>query len=257
MSAAAGLVTGQRYGLKGKELNLYADYIAQVTQSMYNPETRMQLLNSMAVRTAFPFQSFAGEMFRHIRTLSGKGGGLPLDAKQRFWHISNLIIGTIIINFISERARGRKLMTAGSFIPLVGGEVDKQISKVQGALAKKAGAPYERTPYGRAPIAPMQDVDRLVSAITSGITNGDFSKIRREVVFWGMGLGGIGGAGQVNKTVDGLIALEKGRVEDVRGRKLFDVKDWSAVWRGPYGTPEGIEYKRKKSTVKMRPSIRK
>jgi len=178
MSAAAGLYKGKQYGLTGKNLNLYADYIAQVTQSMYNPETRMRLLNSMAVRTGFPFQTFPGEMFRHLRTLTGKGGGLPLNMRQRLGHVINLIIGTLIVNYINKKVRGRNLQTIGSFIPLVGGFVDEMI-------ARASGKQYWGT---RMPVAPAEDIRKLVDASVRAVKHGDLSKLRRELIFWGAGV---------------------------------------------------------------------
>ena len=243
-SIAAGLEKGKQYGLEGEQLWLYADYIGQVTQSMYNPETRMQLLNSMATRAAFPFQSFAGEMFRHLRTLTGKGGGLPLNKRQRLGHILNLIIATFVVNEINERARGRKLVTVGTFIPLVGGFVDEQLARAYNAVLKRVGKKGARFRPGRVPIAPMEDIKRLTDAARDLIQHGNPTRFRRELVFWGAGLSGIGGAGQMNKFIDGMVALEKGYVEDVAGRKLFKVESWSALWRGPWGTPEGKAYKR-------------
>jgi hypothetical protein len=247
MSASAGFAKGRQYGLKGEELKLYADYIGQVTQSVYNAEARMQLLNSMAVRGGFPFQTFTGEMFRHIRTFTGKGGGLPLKMRQRLGHIINLIVGAIIINAINQKARGRDLMTVGSFIPLVGGFVDETLDKAYNAIMKKAGRPTKKTYGSRSPIAPFEDVRRLADAAANVIKYGNFQKFRRELVFWASGFAGIGGAGQVNRMIDGLIALEKGYVTDVKGKKLFEVNDWNAIWKGPWGTKEGMEYNKPKT----------
>ena len=110
----------------------------------------------------------------------------------------------------------------------------------QKEVAKMLGIDPDASVFGgRAPIAPFEDVERIVKASTDVIEYGNFNRFRKELIFWSAGLSGIGGAGQANRIIDGLTAIEKGYVEDVRGRKLYDIKGWDAVWApivGPWGT---------------------
>ena len=249
-ATSAGLLQGKQYKLKGKDLEMYADYIGQVTQSLYNPEARMLLLNSMAVRANAPFQSFPGEMFRHARTIAGKGGGLPLTKKQRFQHVANMLVAMTIGSFLATR--GFKKLTVGAWLPLVGGIIDEQLDKLVGTYLASEGKHKIRT-QGRSPIAPGEDARRMTRAITDAIEYGNLTRLRQELVFWGMGIAGIGGGVQVNRFVDGIIAAEKGFVDDVRGRKLFDLQPWDKLFApivGPWKTESGVEYFKPKEEKK-------
>lgn len=247
VSVAAGLEKGRDYGLTGNDLRLFADYVAQVTQSMYNAESRPQLLNSMAIRLAFPFQTFAFEAWRHVKTIRGAGGGLPLDKRQRAWQLMLLVISGMLLNWIHERMKGKELQTIGSFIPMIGPAVDEQIENVKGVVNKKMGGPAPKN-YGggRSPIAPLEEFRRIGEAVQVAIDTGDFTKVRKEIVFWSMGFAGIGGAGQVNRSVDGLIASEQGYADSASGKVLFPIvgplEKTRAIIGGPYNTEAGRRY---------------
>jgi len=195
LSINAGLKAGKNYGLKGKDLQAFGEYVGQVSQSMYNAETRTMLLNSMMVRLGFPFQTFAYEMWRHIKTMTGRGGGLPLSQRQRLGQAINLVIGSLVVNQITNAARGYDLQTAGSFIPLVGQEADKRISQLLTGQSSYGG---------RSPVAPLEDASKITTAISDFVYKGNFEKLRKELTYWGMGMAGIGGAVQLERMIDAI-----------------------------------------------------
>ena len=241
-SMSAGLEQAKRWGLDKKSARIYADYIGQVTQSMYDTAHRTQLMNSLALRTAFPFQTFSFEMFRHIKNISGKGGGIPLNKTQRVHHAINLVVGTMVINGIHQNLFGKNRQTPGTFIPLAGSMADASIAEVAGLVS---GEPREFA-TGRSPVAPMEDINRMKRAIRDIVNHGNYNRLRKELIFWSMGLKGIGGAGQVNRTIDGLIAAENEVVTDVTGKDMFEIKGSSekirAILFGPYNTGASKEY---------------
>ena len=58
-------------------------------------------------------------------------------------------------------------------------------------------------------------------------------------------MGGIGGAGQINRIIDGIIATEKGYVDSASGERLYDIEGWDKLFApivGPYGTKAGMDY---------------
>jgi hypothetical protein len=251
MSIAAGLKRADRMGMKGSDKKMYAQYIGEVTQSMYDNIGRPQTLNSKFARMVFPFQTFAHEMFRYARTLAGKGGGIPLQQRERFGQAVSLVVGTYLYNQYAEKVFGSKVSSAGSFIPFAGSYVDQKVEDVKGMAMGALDIEGENKSKvgratGRAPVAPLEDVEKLTRAIDVYVKHKNIQPLRKELVFWGMGLAGLGGATQINRTIDGLIAMETGYSASDSGRMRFLVdgkaESARALLGGPFQTKAGQEY---------------
>jgi len=242
-SASAAYADGKKIGLTGEALDMYADTIAQNTQSMYNKEARPVIMNNKSLRLVAPFQTFAFEQYRYAKTLANKGGGIPLEARDRFAQIIRLLAAMFLYSKFSEKVSRRQLNTVGTFIPFVGSLVDEQLSKVGQTIGIK---PREYSGSGKSVIAPFEDAKRAWEAIDAIVQYNNFQPMRKELVKWGMGFSNIGGASTVNRFVDGLIASEQGYQETRSGKVAFPVtstKDKiTSKILGPYGTKAGKEY---------------
>jgi len=132
----------------------------------------------------------------------------------------------------------------------------------------------------RAPFAPIQDFKNMISGTSDMFTgadkeggfkkivskgskgiadfvfSGSMRKLRQAATFYGLGLTGLGGAAQVNRIVEGLIASEKGKYESVSGKEMFKIKGnvekAKAMIMGPYGTAAGKEYLKGKKGMKKK-----
>ena len=242
-SAAASYEQGRKIGLIGQALDMYADTVAQTTQSMYNKEARPVIMNNTSIRLAAPFQTFAFEQYRYAKQLAGKGGGIPLEARDRLAQAMRLIIAMWLFSKFAEETTGRKLNTPGTFVPFLGGAVDEQLSKVGQTVGL---TPREYSGSGRSLLAPLEEGKNVWEATDALVQYGNFTPMRKELVKWGMGLTGVGGASTVNRFVDGIIASQKGYQETRAGRVAFPItstKDKiTAITMGPYATKPGKEY---------------
>jgi len=222
MSFAAGLDAGKKLGFEGEDNLRFANIVAERTQSMYNRGSKPMILNSDIFKTAAPFQTFFMEMNSHAREILGVGG-IPQKTKQRIFMGMNLIVGMYMANLYSNQVRGRPAFTPGSFLPVIGEPLE--------TAGKKALGLERSFTRGRQPIAPLEDVDQLARAmmpaaryVTSYGKDGDIQQLRKSLVFWGLGLSGVGGAAQVNRLVDGLIQSELGFAPTATGRARYPVE---------------------------------
>jgi len=241
-AAAAGYRRAKQLGLKGKDADLFADWLGGATQSRYNREARPILMNNLVLRSSFPFQTYAFELYRYSKTLVGKGGGMPVQANERVNQIAMLLAGMYVYNKYSEATTGRTLNTVGSAIPLVGQAVDVGIQKA-GAAVGLAEAP--RFGSGRAPVAPAEDITTLIEATDAFVNEGNIQPFRKEMIRWGLGFGGVSGAATVNRFIDGMIAVTQGYQITTSGKEAFPVEGVDALFApflGPYSTTAGKRY---------------
>jgi hypothetical protein len=232
MSISVGFELGKSLKLTGEDLDIFAMRMGEVTQSMYNRESKPLLNNSRLFTFVAPFSTYAFECFRLAKRIIGNGGGTPNAPRVRVGMLINLIVATIALNAIQMRLRGKPLQTPGSYIPAVGGLVDMGINKLLDSVfldpkAKKALSYVGIAPGttgGKAPIAPLTEIDYLSSAVKNWIEYGDISGIRNELIKWGTGMAGIPGGIQITRVVDGLIAAEKGYVEDLQGKMKLKIE---------------------------------
>ena len=235
-SYIAGLEKAKGLGYKGDDALWFADLTAARTQSMYNRENRALILNSDITRTIFPFQSFSIEMFNHIKEIGGSGA-FKMIVRQRAGKLFGLIIGMYLANKYSEAITGKSKTTIGTFVPFLGGTVvDPMIAKIKG----------EQYYGGRSPITVIQIGEDIIKGSQDYIKYGSTKRLRKVGVNFGLALKGIGGGGQINNLIDGIMANIDEDVKNVSGDVMFEVKDLESKIKAPifgvWATKEGIEY---------------
>ena len=240
-SYIGGLERAKGLGYKGDDALWFADLSAAKSQSMYNRENRALILNSDITRTIFPFQSFSVEMFNHIKEiglpLTKISGAYKLDTRQRVGKLFGLLVGIWLANLYSEFLTGKKKTTVGTFIPFLGGTVvDPMIAKMKG----------EQYYGGRSPITVIQIGEDIIKGSQDYIKHGSTKRLRKIGVNFGLALGGMGGGGQINNLIDGIMANIDEDVKNVKGETMFEVKDAISKIKAPifgvWATKEGIEY---------------
>ena len=253
-SIAAGLREGRNKGLSGKNLVDFADIVGERTQSMYSRKTRAPILNNLTLRAGTPFQSFAIEMNNHLREIVGNVG-YTAPQRVRLGHAISLIAGMTIAYKYAEMIRGRGLDPIPATVPFFGGML---------SVAAQKAMPGARFGAQRQPLAPLQDVEDIIKGadtkkvlqiigdyVTKGYTTNEWdpnwSKLRRVGTMYGMGMLGISGSAQMNRTIDGIIMNEKGYRETQQNKMAFPLEEsmserTKAVIFGPYSTKLGREY---------------
>ncbi len=236
-SYIAGLDKAKSLGYKGKEALWFADLTTARTQSMYNKENRALILNSDIARTVFPFSSFSVEMFNHLKEITIKASGaMKLTYRQRFGKLFGLLVGLYLSNLYSKAVTGRSKTTIGTFFPFIGNYIDLYIAKAVG----------EEYTGGRNPITVIQIADDIRKGAKNFIEHGDLKKLRKVAINFGLALGGIGGGGQINNLIDGIMANIDEDVKNVKGEVMFEVKDVLSKVIAPifgvWATKEGREY---------------
>ena len=236
-SYVGGLEKGKQLGYKGEDLLKFADLVAARTQSMYNKENRALILNSDIARVVFPFQSFSIEMFNHAKEILTKSKGAQrLKYRQRFGKLFGLLVGIYLSALYSKALTGRTKTTPGTFVPFLGAYVDLMIKKAMG----------EDYYGGRNPITAFQIGENIIEGSKDFIKHGDTKKLRKLGVNFGLALGGIGGGGQINNIIDGLMLTINEDVKAVDGDVLFSTD--SALDKviapifGEWATLAGREY---------------
>lgn len=247
-AGASAFREAKRLGMKERDARTFANYIIESTQSAYNAEARPRLLQNVLVRLEAPFQTFSFELYRYSKTLLGKGGGLPVEKADRLNQGLALIAAMLVTNEFTAKITGRRAGTIGSFLPIIGSYVDERVKDVV-RIAKKGVGIEDKSLFGgstgRAPAAPMQDVEGFIRGLDSLIRYGNWQPLRKEAVKWGMGFSGLGGAATVNRFVDGIIANVQGYVGTRSGKVAFPVEGVDKILApilGPYSTQKGKEY---------------
>lgn len=252
-SFVAGIGRAKGLGYKGQAVIDFADLVAERTQSMYNKENRALILNSDAVKAVFPFQSFAIEMFNHVKEIGTKSGAMQLTISQRFGKLMRLLAGLYLGNKYSEAITGKKKTTAGTFVPFFGQFVDAAISKVTG----------KQDYSGRSPFTAIQQGDELIKGAKDYLKYGDTRRLRKVGVNFGLAGLGIGGGGQINNIIDGVMADINEEVRSASGKRLFGVTDPVSKIKAPifgvWATKGGINYWKERdnadNTNKLMPSF--
>jgi hypothetical protein len=226
-----------RLKLSGRELWEYASEGGAKTQSMYNLADLPGFLRTKEVGQVMPFQTFAFEVFNTVRemnlpvvrrivpktgiyeTISANSIEGKALISKRLKMLARWTAAIVVINAVVDKAIGRKPWEVSSFIPFWG--------YIQGGYAGRAPMPHQY----------MTDVKKGLRDV---IVHGDIKKLRKWLVRYHM-LGGL----QVNRILDGVEAVAKGKVTDVRGRRLYPVKGTAeqlrAISMGPGRTKAGIE----------------
>lgn len=278
MSFVAGLERGKKLGYKGRDIVEFADLVAERSQSMYNRENRAPILNSEITTSAFPFSSFSVEVFNHFKEVATKSrGAMSLTYRQRLGATFRLLTGVYLANQYTQWMVGYDKTTVGTFIPFLGAwadkvlgsdQTEKSIEVVKGLVKyatendiKKLDEATQRIikglgkgNAGRVPVSYIQQIEELVKATKDYINHGSLKKLRKIAVNFGLAAMGVGGGGQLNNIIDGVMADIEGEVKDIKGKKLFEIEDtWdeikAPIW-GVWSTGQGKEYWEKRESPK-------
>ena len=161
-----------------------------------------------------------------------------------------LLVGLYTANLYSKVLTGRKKTTVGTFFPFIGNYVDMMVAKAMG-----------KGYYGgRSPITVVQIGSDVIQGARDYINHGSIKKLRKVGVNFGLATLGIGGGGQINNLIDGIMANIDGDVKNIKGDIMFEVDDAMSRVKAPFfgvwATKEGIEYwKPKEEKEKEKPSI--
>lgn len=237
-SVATAFERGKKLGLEGKALWEYASDGGAKTQSMYNNPDLPGMLRSEIVKTIAPFQTFSFELFNTLREVGGRTGMSPGTFKQRVAFVIRLVGGGLAINYAGNAISGREPWSIQSFIPFY----STLFEPVQNAFLGKTPV----SGSGRGLPAPTGIGVQFGQAVHKYFQTGDETKLRQFMIRYLPGMAGIPGGTQINRTVDGLIAVSQGGVFDSAGRLKFPVTEqqdqMKAILGGPFTTGPGKEF---------------
>jgi hypothetical protein len=248
-SIATHLREGKARGLEGKALWEYASDGGAKTQSMYNMEDLPGILRSELVKTAAPFNTFSFEVFNTLREFAGKTGTPPGTVGERIKWILRFLAGAYAVNAVGQAAIGRKPWEGKSAIPFYGTLFAPIVAALKGENVETASTRGLPSPVGIG----IQGAQGMYKYIEKG----DTRPLRNWAIRYLPGLAGIPGGTQAARTVDGIIAISDGGLQDRGGRMIFPITDFKdqfrAVFAGPWSTAGGQEYweKREKSWLDL------
>jgi hypothetical protein len=238
VSIRAGYHYGKALGFTGEELVEYASKMGAKTQSMYNIQNIPAVLRAKPVGALLPFQTFTIQAMNFTREMTGvsvwKAGAYEtISAKsaegkatisRRLILTASFIATMFVINMVIDKTTNRKPWMLSSFIPMV--------ALLQMGL--ESSNPWNL-------LLPHKYISEFYTGFKQAIQYEDFTKLKRWFMNYHFPFGG----SQINRMIDGIEAVLKGKVEDVRGTELFEVRqdEWfKAIFMGPYQTEGGREY---------------
>ena len=235
-SVLAARRSGQKRGLKGRALAEFASDGGAKTQSMYNLEDLPGILRNETVKTAAPFNTFRFEAFNSLREFAGRAGVSPDNIDERMKWMLRFFGGIYAANTVSNAAIGRDPWDATSFMPFY----NLWGQPIEESLKGQYSSSTQHLP------SPVGITSEFATGMQRFIENGDSRKLRQASVRYLPGLFGIPGGTQVNRMIDGAIAIADGGVEDSAGRMLFPItgtkEQTRAILAGPWATEGGREY---------------
>lgn len=245
-SVMAGYRAGAKMGYVGKELDIFANMVAQRSQSSYSKIQRPEFLNSEIVKALFPFQTFSVEMLNSIRNLTGRTG-LSLPGRVRIGQGLSAMTGIFFFNRINELVSGKNLTTPGSAVPVIGkGIIDPSLASISRALDKRFGFEIEDEAFptsitsflglqdtnsffqrSQSSAAPLADIQRVSDTLTKWSNTGDPSDFAAFAGNYALSLGGVPGTVQFNRFIDTMTMLikEDGDLVDSKGRFKFKFEE--------------------------------
>jgi len=237
MSAAAARRKGLAKGLKGQDLRNFQSDGGALTQSMYNIEDLPGNLRNKSLKTAIPFQSFSHELFNLAREVAGTVGA-PQKVSERLGTGIRLFGAALVVNSITEKAIGRELFGAESFVPFAGPAL--------GGIKRK----FEGKDFGgNTPLVLVDIAEGVMEGFVDYLRSGDTRKLRRALVTYGTAAGGVSGGVQLNRIYETIEAIANGGdVEDARGNTKFNIEGdiGRALLLGPSKTLAGREFSESK-----------
>jgi hypothetical protein len=265
----AGKEKAIKLGLKGSNVDMYADWMGGSTQSEYIRNARPMISNNILVRTSFPFTTYAFELYRYSKTLVGLPGGRKLSSLERINQIILLLSGMYVADACLDKAIGRRLSTStidvgdipnipvvtsegdlvvprvATWIPIGSDVVDDLVNRAYNVVGIQQTDSFADPSGRRAAGALHRDIQNFIGSIDTYIRHNNIQPLRKELLKWGMGIIGIAGAATINRLVDGLIATAQGFQTDKSGNRLFRIEGidrYLSPLLGPYSTRAGIEF---------------
>lgn len=233
ISCMAAYYDGLAKGYKGRELIEHVSEGGAKTQSMYNREDLPGVLRAKMVGAMVPFQTFAFEVFNTVRELAGRAGayqsttevaaGEGAKRSRRIKLILEWIASILAIQIVVDKYINRKPWVSSAFLPF---------------FAVAMGGANVGNPWNQ--ILPVRYTQELITGISAAAKYGNFRKLRK----WALRYHAMAGV-QMERTIQGIEAVNSGRVTDISGKTLFRVKpnEWiKAITMGVYATEEGREY---------------
>ncbi len=253
-SYIAGLDMAKKLGYTGDDAHIFADLVAERSQSMYNKENRSLILNSDVATGLIPFQSFAVEMSNHAKEVLTKDkGAVQLKKRERLGKLLRLIIGIWLANKYAKAITGRAKTTLGTFIPFAGEAVDRGIIELKNIIKAKKGEKQEYV-SNRSIISVSQQFSNLVKASKDYMKYGDITRLRKIAITFIPAMFGAGGGGQLSNFVEGMIGVINEEVKSASGKRLFKIEDIISKIKAPifgiWSTKGGREYWAKRTGKK-------
>lgn len=243
-AVASAYYHGQKLGLKGRALWEYASDGGAKTQSMYNFEDLPGLLRAKEVTAVAPFQTFAMEVFNTIRELNIPGlrklvgktgayetvsassiGGKALLSK-RLMTLARWAAAVTVTNAVVDKAIGRKPWEISSFVPFFG--IIFGDFSFRGPIQNTYASEFKK-------------------GVRAALVYDNYAELRRWFLQYHTPAGV-----QLSRTIDGIEAVARGRMENVAGKKLFAIPHTTgekikAISMGPYRTEAGKKYVRERA----------
>jgi len=215
---------------------------------MYNFEDAPAILRNEIVKTPAPFQTFSFTLYNTAKEFAGKTGMPPATFKQRTGMLLRFMAGVSALNYIGSKTTGREPWDMRGFFPfynVILGRVEQAVTDDPSAFGSTRQLP-----------APTGVTVQLLDGIEELITKGDWTKLRKWLLKFGTGLLGIPAGTQLNKTVDGMIAISEGGEFDAAGRMKFPVTEVDdkliAITAGKWATPGGQAYLDKRANERKK-----
>jgi len=210
------------------------------TQSMYNLEDRPGYIRSQVVRTMAPFQTFSFELFNTIREALGRTGVPHGTGLKRMTSLAKLLGYAIAWNELGNATVGKRPWNPGAALPFYqftfGPILDMAAGDTQGLVR---GLP-----------SPVSAAGEFAEGAFSWVLEGNERGMRQWMLKYFTSMVGIPGGMQLEKTVDGMIALSQRGHRDVEGEMLFpisgEMEEFRALMGGVYSTKAGREYLEKR-----------
>jgi len=247
-SVATAKRHGESIGLKDRALWDYASDGGAKTQSMYNFEDAPAILRNQLVKTAAPFNTFSFTMWNTMKEFAGKTGTPPATFKKRAGWALRFFAGVSAINYIGSQTTGREPWDLRGFVPfysLVFGPIEAKITDDRSVFAQTRQLP-----------SPIGIGAQLADGLEELITKGKWDKLRQWLIKFGSGWLGIPAGTQMNRTVEGLIAISEGGDFDAAGRMKYPITEIDdkliAIVMGKYATPGGQAYLDKRANERKR-----
>jgi hypothetical protein len=234
----AAAYEAQRVGMTGERAEYFKNSVVATTQSMYNRESRSLILNSIAFRAAFPFQTFAVDAFSGlIETVSNRTG--DKGVAERVAGVGRLLSAIYLTNLLSEMLFKRKAFRT---IDVAGFDTSipdlSQLIPVAGMDARGYRKKEEGVTGLLKEHLPVIDFTRrtLIEGVVEWGRDGDPSKLARELPGWMMALGGLPSASMSRDAIHAAQTIRNhgyvlGGPNELYGTRSINTRDYLMMSR--------------------------